>query len=122
MAKKVIVVDDSLVSILVTKTVLSKNGFEVVQTFQNGEDFIAYFKRNSGVDAVIMDLVLPGMTGFEAIKRAKAINQGVKIFVLSSLGDSPQPIQSAIEAGASNVIIKPFEAKAFIELLNAELT
>jgi len=121
MSKKAIIIDDSMISALVIKTALQKHGFEVVKSFQNAEDFLEYFKTHKEAELIIMDLVLPGMNGIEAIKRAKEISQTVKIFVVSSLGDSPQEICSAIEAGASNVVLKPFEEKAFIELINADI-
>lgn len=121
MSRKAIIVDDSMISALVIKTALQKHGFEVARTFQNAEDFLDYFKASKEADLIVMDLVLPRMNGIEAIKKAKEISQAVKIFVVSSLGDSPEEICSAIEAGASNVVLKPFEEKAFIELIEAEM-
>lgn len=67
-------------------------------------------------DIVTMDINMPGKSGIDAIKEIKEIDPKAKIVVVTAMG-TENMIRNAIESGASNFIIKPFEEKQIIEVV-----
>lgn len=65
--KKVLIIDDSPTEAVQLKTILEKNGFEVI-TVENGADGVA-FVRKELPDIVLMDVVMPGLNGFQATRQ-----------------------------------------------------
>ncbi len=74
---------------------------------KNGNEGIDILRKNS-VDAVIMDIKMPRMDGIEAMRRLKELKPEVKILVTSGY-KSVETAREAINAGASDYIVKPFD-------------
>ena len=104
-ARLLLVDDDALLRGMAAKT-LQHAGFEVA-TAADGEDALAQFTREA-FDLVLLDLVMPGMDGFEVCRRIRASANGsqVPVLILTGLNDT-ESIEFAYGHGATDFITKP---------------
>lgn len=110
---RVLIVDDAAFMRMMLKDILTKNGFEVVGEAVNGEDAIDKYK-DLQPDVVTMDITMPEMDGITAVKRIREINPQAKIIMCSAMGQQPMVLE-AIQSGAKDFIVKPFQADRVIE-------
>ncbi|WP_294153428.1 response regulator [uncultured Selenomonas sp.] len=101
MAVRVLVVDDAAFMRMMVKDILSKNGYEVV-----GQELKP--------DLVTMDITMPEMDGISAVKEIKKVDPNAKIVMCSAMGQQAMVIE-AIQAGARDFIVKPFQADRVLE-------
>lgn len=119
MANKILVVDDAAFMRMMIKDILSKNGFDVVGEANDGAQAIEKFKELKP-DLVTMDITMPEMDGITALKQIKAIDANAKVIMCSAMGQQAMVID-AIQAGAKDFIVKPFQADRVIEAINKTL-
>ncbi|WP_163536805.1 response regulator [Gracilibacillus sp. YIM 98692] len=115
MAKKVLIVDDAAFMRMMIKDILSKNGFEVVGEAQDGAEGVEKYKELQP-DLVTMDITMPEMDGITALKEIQAINSNAKVIMCSAMGQQAMVID-AIQAGAKDFIVKPFQADRVMEAI-----
>ena len=102
---KVLIVDDHAVVRLGLSTLLGyQEDLTVVGEADDGESAVR-LSQETKPDVVIMDLVMPGMDGVEATRRIRAIDDSVKILILTIFGTSVD-VARAIAAGANGAIMK----------------
>lgn len=108
---KILLVDDDELVRRVVKVVLEAEGYEVREA-GDGEDAMAH-ARSYRPNGIVLDLVIPGMDGYQLCRTLKEEQPGACILVLTSvpIADSEDV---AREAGADDVMAKPFSA---LELL-----
>lgn len=63
---------------------------------------------------VIMDITMPEMSGLEAVKRIRALDSQAKIIMCSAMGQQSMVIE-AIQSGAKDFVVKPFQADRILE-------
>lgn len=114
--KKVLVVDDAAFVRAMLKRLIEDNGFVVSGEAENGEEALRAY-RSLKPDLVIMDITMPLMDGLEATKRIVSLDPKAKIVIVSARGEKPMVIK-AIEAGAQDFIVKPFEVPRVVKTLN----
>lgn len=119
MANGILIVDDAAFMRMMIKDVLSKNGFEISGEAENGAKAIEKFKEVNP-DLVIMDITMPEVDGIQAVKEIKKINGAAKIIMCSAMGQQAMVIE-AIQAGAKDFIVKPFQAERIIEAVKKVL-
>lgn len=112
--KCIAVIEDELLVQNSIAEYLSMNGFEVY-TFSSSEDFLQSEIINF-TDAVIMDIQLPGMNGWEATAQIKKTHATIPVIMLTAYTDVNYRVQG-FETGADDYMIKPF----FMEELLARL-
>jgi len=105
--KKVLVVDDDVRNIFALSSVLERHGMSVV-TAGNGQDAIGKVSADCDIDLVLMDIMMPGMDGYDTIRaiRASPDLQALPIVALTAKamkGDR----EKCLEAGASDYLAKP---------------
>ena len=110
---KILIVDDAAFMRMMIKDILTKNGYEVVGEAANGIQAVELYKANQP-DLVTMDITMPEMDGIEAVKQIKAINPAAKVIMCSAMGQQSM-VMDAIKAGASDFIVKPFQADRVLE-------
>lgn len=115
--KKVMIVDDSKAMIMLLKRILEEGGYQVVGEIQTGEDAVIQYDKLKP-DLVTMDLILPGISGIDAIKRILGNDPKACIVAVSSVGGTPEKLMDALKAGARNVISKPFDPEKVTKILN----
>lgn len=116
MSKKVLIVDDAIFMRMKLKDILEKNDFQVVGEAQNGIEAIEKYKTEKP-DLVTMDITMPEMDGVEALKQIKAFDSDAKVVMCSAMGQQAM-VMEAIQAGAADFIVKPFESERVIQSLN----
>ncbi len=112
-AKKVLIVDDSLVMRSMIKEILSKNGYVVVGQARNGKEAVDLYGTLKP-DLVTMDVIMPGEQGTEVIKKLRALDGNARVMVVSGLNQKNLVIQ-AMENGAKEYVVKPFEEKDLLD-------
>ena len=98
MAKTVLVVDDDPTQRRLIQAVLEREGFAVVHA-DGGDMAIERLSSNAGVDVVLLDLVMPGMTGQETLVEMRARGFGQPVIVVTATGGIDTVVQ-AMQAGA----------------------
>ncbi len=115
-AKKILVIEDDMVTQRVVSVRLEINGYNVI-TAQDGEEGLKK-AREENPDLLILDLMLPKMNGYEVCRMLKFDDKhkNIPIIILSSL-DQQDEREKAIKGGADAYFIKPFD----LELLLAKI-
>lgn len=113
MSKRIMIVDDAIFMRMKLKDILEKNGYEVVAEAQNGADAIEKY-RAERPDIVTMDITMPEMDGIEALKGIKRIDPSAKVIMCSAMGQQAM-VMEAIQSGALDFIVKPFETDRVID-------
>src|SRR5690625_352193 len=116
MSKTVLIVDDAAFMRMMIKDILSKNGYEIVGEAADGLQAVEKYKELEP-DLVTMDITMPEMDGIEALKQIKEINPDSTIIMCSAMGQQAMVID-AIQAGAKDFIVKPFQADRVLEAIN----
>jgi two-component system chemotaxis response regulator CheY len=117
---KILIVDDAAFMRMMIKEILTKNGFDVVGEASDGQQAIDKFKELEP-DLVTMDITMPEMDGVTALKEIKKINPNSKVIMCSAMGQQAMVID-AIQAGAKDFIVKPFQAERVLEAINKTLS
>lgn len=103
----ILVVDDEELVLGLARTILERHGYAVLTAY-DGLDALDVFQANADrVDAIVLDLNMPRMTGLEAIPRMREIRPDVPI-IISSGYRADAEARSAIESGAAGVVQKPY--------------
>lgn len=113
MAKNILVVDDAAFMRMMIKDILTKNGYNVVGEAENGAK--AFEKYNElKPDLVLMDITMPEVDGIAALKNIKGADPGAKVIMCSAMGQQAMVIE-AIQGGAKDFIVKPFQPDRVLE-------
>ncbi|WP_096269878.1 response regulator [Paucisalibacillus globulus] len=119
MSKRILIVDDAAFMRMMIKDILTKNGFEVVGEAQDGMQAVELYKELTP-DLVTMDITMPEMDGISALKNIREVNPNAKVIMCSAMGQQAMVID-AIQAGAKDFIVKPFQADRVIEAIQKAL-
>ncbi|MFD2613014.1 response regulator [Paenibacillus gansuensis] len=119
MSNRILIVDDAAFMRMMIRDILSKNGFEVVGEAQDGAQAIEKFKELKP-DLITMDITMPEMDGIAALKEIKKMDGNAKVIMCSAMGQQAMVID-AIQAGAKDFIVKPFQADRVIEAIKKTL-
>jgi len=103
----VLVVDDEPMVLAFVEEGLKRLGYQVLTAVDGGQACEVYSSHAQEIDTVLLDLVMPGITGLEACRRLRKINPKVKV-ILSSGYSSGEVVREASSAGASGFIGKPY--------------
>ncbi len=118
---KVMIVDDSPTEVHVLTTMLTKNGHEVI-TAVSGEDGVEMAKSEQP-DLILMDVVMPGMNGFQATRQISKNDETSAIpVIMVTTKDQETDKVWAMRQGAKDYIVKPVQEKALIEHVNMVLS
>ena len=113
MGKNILIVDDAAFMRMMIKDILSKNGYEVVGEAENGAKALEKYQELKP-DLTTMDITMPEMDGISAVKEIRKIDPNAKIVMCSAMGQQAMVIE-AIQAGARDFIVKPFQADRVLE-------
>ncbi len=113
MAKNILVCDDAAFMRMMIKDILTKNGYNVVAEAENGQKAVEKFNETKP-DLVLMDITMPEMDGIQALKKIREIDSGAAIIMCSAMGQQAMVIE-AIQSGAKDFIVKPFQAERVLE-------
>jgi len=110
----VLIVDDAVFMRNTLKEIFTGHGFEVAGEASNGVEAVEKF-RELKPDLITMDIVMPFKNGIDATREIVGENPAAKIVICSALGQESL-VMEAIEAGASDFIVKPFKPERVLEV------
>jgi DNA-binding NtrC family response regulator len=118
---RVLLVDDDATSLAVLRRTLEGRGYHLFAT-RSGEQAIEVARRARPL-LVLMDVMMPGVDGYEACRRLKAdpATRDAAVLFLSSLDDARDKVRG-LEVGAVDFITKPFQAEEVVARVHAHLT
>ncbi|MDZ4371008.1 MAG: sigma-54 dependent transcriptional regulator [Phenylobacterium sp.] len=105
MAKTVLVVDDDPTQRRLIQAVLERDGFAVAHA-QSGDEAIQHLNAGAAVDVILLDLVMPGIPGQDALVEMRARGFHQPVIVLTATGGIDTVVQ-AMQAGACDFFVKP---------------
>ncbi len=105
MAKTILICDDDPTQRRLIQAVLEREGFAVMHA-ENGAQAYDRLTTSTGIDAVILDLVMPGQSGIDTLKEIRAAGLRTPVVVLTASGGIDTVVK-AMQAGAQDFFIKP---------------
>ena len=119
--RKVLVVDDDVRNIFAITSALEASHMQVSYA-ESGQAGIDYLQLHPDVEVVLMDVMMPDMDGFEAIRRIRAIDRFRKLPIISVTAKAMKgDREKCLEAGASDYITKPVDMDQLRSLLRVWL-
>jgi signal transduction histidine kinase/CheY-like chemotaxis protein/HPt (histidine-containing phosphotransfer) domain-containing protein len=114
--KRILLVEDSAINLQMTKEILENIGIET-DTADSGPEAIRMVGRNK-YEAVLMDIRMPGMDGYEATKRIRESEGKASVPIVALTADAVEGVaQKAREAGMDGYLTKPLEPIKLLEIL-----
>ena len=110
---KIMICDDAAFMRMMIKDILTKNGYEIAAEAENGAVAVDKY-QDAKPDLVLMDITMPDMDGIQALKKIKEIDPNANIIMCSAMGQQAMVIE-AIQSGAKDFIVKPFQAERVLE-------
>lgn len=115
----ILVVDDAAFMRMMLKDMLTKSGHQVIAEAGNGNEAVEMYK-NHKPDVVTLDITMPEKDGLQALKEIKALDPQAKVIMCSAMGQQQMVIE-AIQAGAKDFCVKPFQADRVLEAIQKVL-
>jgi two-component system chemotaxis response regulator CheY len=119
LGKRILVVDDAAFMRMMIKNIVTKNGYEVAGEAENGKQAVEKYAELKP-DIVTMDITMPEMDGIEAVKAIRAIDPNASIIMVSAMGQQAM-VMDAIQAGARDFIVKPFQQDRLLQAIERVL-
>ncbi|HEV2583823.1 MAG TPA: response regulator transcription factor [Ktedonobacteraceae bacterium] len=115
--KKILVVEDSEPNVYLLGQTLRTNGYEVLVALK-GKDALESLERQH-IDLVLLDLILPDMSGHDVCKAIRVVDPNLPIIILSVKGDERDKVR-ALQAGADDYLAKPFSTLELLERIKVQ--
>lgn len=116
---RILIIDDAKFMRITLRNILLDANHQVIGEGENGKEAIELY-REFRPDLVTMDITMPEMDGIEAVKAIKKEFPDAKIVMCSAMGQQKMVVE-AIEAGAKDFIIKPFDELRVTDAINRVL-
>jgi len=113
---RVLIVDDAIFMRRMIADILKKEGFEIVGEAGTGAQAVETY-RQLQPDLVTMDIIMPDMSGIDAVREIMKEYSNAKILMVSAMGQQSLVVE-AIQAGAKDFVIKPFQPSRVLESVN----
>jgi two-component system, chemotaxis family, chemotaxis protein CheY len=117
---RILVVDDAKFMRMTLSNILTKAGHEIVGEGENGNDAIQLY-RELKPDLVTLDITMPEMNGIEAVKAIKGEFPAATVIMCSAMGQQKMVVE-AIESGAKDFIVKPFDEARVLDSVQRVLS
>ena len=105
---RILIVDDAAFMRMMLKDILTKGGFEIAGEAADGNEAVAKYNELKP-DLVTLDITMPNKDGIQALKEIKAADPNATCVMCSAMGQQSMVID-AIQSGAKDFIVKPFQA------------
>lgn len=113
----VMIVDDSKTSRSILKSILTKNGYEVIAEAEDGQEgYDKYCELHP--DYITLDITMPVMDGIETLVKIKEYDPGAKVIMVTAAGQKSKMLD-AIKLGAAEFVTKPFETDQIIGIMGS---
>jgi two-component system, chemotaxis family, chemotaxis protein CheY len=115
----VLVCDDAIFMRTMISDILTQAGYEVVGEAETGSQAVERFKQLKP-DLVTLDIVMPDMGGIDALREIIKADSGAKVLMCSAMGQQALVVE-AIQAGAKDFVVKPFQPSRVLEAVQRVL-
>ncbi len=119
MSHSVLVCDDASFMRTMISDILSQAGYEVVGEAETGLQAVEMYKKLQP-DLVTMDIVMPDMGGIDAVRAIIEHDSGARVLMCSAMGQQALVVE-AIQAGAKDFVVKPFQPSRVLEAVQRVL-
>ncbi len=119
MGQTVLVCDDAIFMRTMITDILSQAGYDIVGEAESGAQAVQRY-RDLRPDLVTMDIVMPDMGGIEAVREIVKHDPDAKILMCSAMGQQALVVE-AIQAGAKDFVVKPFQPSRVLEAVQRVL-
>ena len=117
--KRIMVVDNEPDIVDLTRTVLEIGGYQVVPAY-SGEECLVKIKEEP-VDLILLDIMMPGMSGWDVFNRIKKKYTDIKVAFMSVLEISDKRKQVLLDEGLADYIMKPFDKDTLLNTVDSIL-
>ncbi|MCK5261294.1 MAG: response regulator [Thermoplasmatales archaeon] len=111
--KKIMVVDNEPDIVDLTRTVLELGGYSVMPAY-SGEECLRKLEKETA-DLILLDIMMPGMSGWDVFNRIKKKNSEIKVAFMSVLEISDKRKQVLLDEGLADYIMKPFDKETLLK-------
>jgi HAMP domain-containing protein/CheY-like chemotaxis protein len=119
--KRVLIADDDVRNVFALASVLERQGMEV-QFAENGNEAIATLQADPAIDLVLMDIMMPELDGYEAMRQIRAKPEFAKLPIISLTAKAMKDDrEKSISSGASDYITKPVDTDQLLSLMRVWL-
>jgi|GEM_PF-717033 len=116
----VLLVDDEAQVLKVSRRMLERLGYTVIST-QNGKEAVElYQERKDGIDIVLLDMIMPGMSGEKVFQALREMNPAVRVILLSGYSINGQA-KSILESGCNGFLQKPVSLRELSQKIDEVL-
>jgi len=115
----ILVCDDAIFMRTMIGDILTGAGYEVVGEAETGVQAVDQYSRLKP-DLVTMDIVMPEMGGIDAVREIRRLDPDAKILMCSAMGQQALVVE-AIQAGARDFVVKPFQPSRVLEAVQRVL-
>lgn len=113
------IVDDAAFMRMMLKDILTKNGYTVIGEAENGAVSVEKYMELKP-NLTIMDITMPEMDGLQAVKEIRKRDPQARIIMCSAMGQQAMVIE-AIQSGAKDFVVKPFQPERVLEAVTKAL-
>lgn len=112
MPRSVLVVDDAAFMRMMIRDILTREGYQIHEAV-NGRDAVEKYLEVRP-DLVTMDITMPGMSGLEALQSIREQDPVARVLMVSAMGQQKMIVE-ALEYGAMDFLVKPFQPTKVLE-------
>jgi len=121
-SKKVLLVDDDMRNLFALSKILKERGMEIIKA-ENGKNALEMLELHPEINLVLMDIMMPEMDGYEAMKQIRAQMRFAKLPVIALTAKAMKDDkQKCIDAGANDYITKPIDVERLLSLMRVWLS
>lgn len=113
---RLLICDDAAFMRLTLKKIVEEAGHHVVAEAEDGAECIQRY-REWAPDLILMDITMPDMDGITATKKIREIDPDAKVIIVSAMGQQSMVFE-AIQAGAKDFVVKPFQAERIVQCID----
>jgi two-component system chemotaxis response regulator CheY len=112
MPEKILVVDDAAFMRMMIRDILVKQGYEIHEAV-NGRDAVEKY-QDLQPDLVTLDITMPEMNGLDALREIRSMDGDARVLMVSAMGQQKMIVE-ALEIGAMDFLVKPFQPTKVLE-------
>jgi two-component system, chemotaxis family, chemotaxis protein CheY len=112
MPMTILVVDDAAFMRMMIRDILAKEGYRIEEAV-NGRDAVEKYDQVAP-DLVTLDITMPEMNGIDALKAIREKDPGARVLMVSAMGQQAMIVE-ALESGAMDFLVKPFQPTKVLE-------
>jgi two-component system chemotaxis response regulator CheY len=118
-SRTVLICDDAIFMRTMVGDILTQAGFEIIGEAETGVQAVERYQQLRP-DLVTMDIVMPDMGGIDAVREITKLDPAARILMCSAMGQQALVVE-AIQAGAKDFVVKPFQPSRVLEAVNRVL-